>query len=331
MKVAYARQGSGNMTLRRIICRCEEFIYRLVLVPLVAFLPAPVAYGLACWRGDWRCRLDRTRRNQIIASLEGVFGEQLGQAERLRQARDFFRRQSCQAIDALRLAGKGRALSRLVEIRGLEHLEAALASGKGAVVCIAHFGSIVSCCSLLGANGLPVTAVGNATPNHNGMVRVEQLMRRFHLAGQTPRHLQRPNIEPDMGGVEAAMHMAEVLRANEAIVIAIDVPVAPQDRPHAVPVEFLGRQILLLPGSVSIAEHTGAVVLVAVAKRSPNWRQQVLELSPPISINGDVETAFKQCVTMVEAPIRQHPAFWDGWLNVGELADLGLLPVEAVR
>src|SRR5579863_24030 len=224
----------------------------------------------------------------------------------------------------MRLAGKGRALARLVEIRGLEHLEAALAAGKGAVICIAHFGSFANCCSLLGVRGFPITAVGNSRSN-SIMSLVARLRGRSSMAKQRPRHLHRPNIEPQEGAVEAAMRMAEILRANEVIVIAIDVPVSQQDRSHAVPVDFLGRQVLLLPGSVSIAEQTGSSVLVAVAYRSPDWRHQVLEISPPVSLNGNIETAFQQCVALVEAPIRQHLALWDGCLDTQALADLGLL------
>lgn len=314
--------------LEQITCRCEELFYRVVFVPLVAFLPAPLAYGLACRRGDWRFQLDKARRGRILSNLQGVFGEQLSPEERLRVARDFFRRQACQAIDTMRLAGKGRALARLVEIRGQEHLEAALADGKGVVICIAHFGSHGSFPSMLGANGFPITAVDNSKSNFS-ISLVEQLLWRLHLAKQKPqpRHLHRPNIEPQVGAVEAAMRMAEVLRANEAIVIAIDVPVAPQDRPHAVAVEYLGRKILLLPGSVSIAQHTGSAVLVAVALRCPNWWQQVLDLSP-LSLDGDIETAFQKCVAQVEAPIRQNLALWDGCLDTQALVDLGLLSTD---
>jgi lauroyl/myristoyl acyltransferase len=328
MIAASLAQRQSRFTLEWITCRFEELLYRLVIVPLVAFLPAPLAYGLACLRGDWRYRLDGAMRKQIISNLEGVFGDQLSLAERARVARDFFRQKSCQSIDGMRLAGRGRALARLVEIRGLEHLEGALAAGKGAVICDAHFGSIYSCSSLLGAYGFPITAVGNWKSNPI-MSLLERLpFLRLNIAKRRPPHLRRPNIEPRRGSVEAAIRMAEILRANEVISIAIDVPVSHEDRAHAVPVNFLGRQVLLLTGSVSIAQHTGSQVLVSVVYRSTDWRHQVLEISPPVSLDGDAETAFQRCVAMVEAPIRQNLAFWDGCLNTQALLDLGLLSAE---
>ena len=313
-------QQQSRFTREWIICTFEELLYKLVIAPLVAFLPAPLAYGVACLRGDWRFWLDGARRKQIISNLEGVFGDQLSPAERVRVAHDFFRLRSCQFIDRMRLAGKGRALARLVEIRGLEHIEAALAAGKGAIICIGHFGSFYSCCSLIGAYGFPVTDVGNWKPNPI----MSLLERRLSIPRQKPRHLRRPNIEPRKGQVEAAIRMAEILRANEVITIAIDVPVSHEDRAHAVPVDFLGRQVLLLPGSVSIAQHTGSQVLVAVARRSTDWQHQVLEILP-VPLDGDIEADFKRCVAMVEAPIRQNLADWDGCLNTQALVDLGLL------
>jgi lauroyl/myristoyl acyltransferase len=42
-----------------------------------------------------------------------------------------------------------QSLRKLVEIRGREHLDAALATGKGAILCSAHFGSYNNAFSLL--------------------------------------------------------------------------------------------------------------------------------------------------------------------------------------
>lgn len=310
----------------RVISSLEKLLYLLLVVPLVAFLPAPLAYRIACRRADWSYRHDTFVRERILQSLEGVLGEQLSEVERQVVTRDFFRRRSCEAIDVMRLAGRGRALSRLVEIRGLEHIEAALAAGKGAILCSAHFGLFNGGCSLIGAAGFPITAVGDwksqADPH---MSLFERLFWRYGFEKRVARHRRRPSIEPRNEGSGIAIRIAEILRANELVALPIDAPPSVEDRPRAVAVDFLGRQVPLLPGSVQIAQLTGSRLLVLVPHRLADWQHQVLEIIP-VPLESDTVSSFKRCVALIEEPIHQYPAFWNGWENAQELVDLGLLP-----
>jgi len=320
-------QREGMLSRERIKRGLGELLYRLVIVPLVAFLPAPLAYGVACLRGDWCYRHDTSTRERIMHNLQEVLGDQLSPEECARVTRDFFRRRSCEAMDVLRLTGKGRALARLVEIRGLEHIEAALAAGKGAIICSAHFGLYNGGFSLIGARGFPVTTVGDWRSNWVNMTRVQRILWRL-VHEKRLEHHRRPNIEPERERFSTAMLMAETLRSNELITMAIEAPLSPEERARAVPVDFLGRQVLLLPGSTDIAQFTGSPVLVMVVRRLADWRHQVLEISPPVPLEGDPIKAFKHCVKMLEAPIRQNPAYWDWWTNTQDLIDLGLLPTQ---
>ena len=95
-----------------------------------------------------------------MRNLRQVLGDELSPDEAERLARDLFRFRSCDVIDVMRLRGRARSLGKLVEIRGREHLDAALAEGKGAILCSAHFGSYDSAFSLLHASGFPLTTIG---------------------------------------------------------------------------------------------------------------------------------------------------------------------------
>lgn len=318
-------QRRGIFPRAQIICKLEQVLYLLFIVPVVAFLPAPLAYGIACRCGDWVYQHDKVKRERLMCSIEDVIGDQLSYTERIRLTRDFFRRRSCEAIDMMRLAGRGRALARLVEIRGLEHIEAALSSGKGAVLCSAHFGFFYGGFSLLGARGFPITVVGDQKSRSDlGISLAKRLFFRLSIERRAARHRRRPNIQPAQGQVEAAIQITEILRANEVIGIAIDVPTPPEDYKRAIPVEFLGHQVLLLPGSVTLAQLTGAQILTLVMRRSANWSHQIMEISP-VSLEDGIVEAFKHCVAIIEAPIRQNPAYWSGWENPQELVELGLL------
>jgi lauroyl/myristoyl acyltransferase len=314
-----------------VLCLLEDALYRLIVVPLVAFSPAPLAYGVARWRGHWRYHIDTELRERIMRNLEDVLGEQLSPAARASVTHDFFRRRSCESVDVKRLAGKGRALLRLVEIHGLEHLEAAMAAGKGVMVCSAHFGQFNGAYSLLGVCGFPVTSVGNwPSTDDPGMSKARHIASRLLFEQFLARHRRRPSIEPGKAGPLGAIQIMEVLRANEVVCIPVDAPIMdPGDRTRAVQVDFLGRQARLLPGSAVVAQRAGAPVLVAVMRRSADCRHQVLDISPLVSAHGDDATVlFKRCVAAVEAPIRQHLAHWDFWEFRQCLINLGLVAGE---
>ena len=328
MRAYPLHQRQGALTSKGIRRNLEELLYRLIIVPLVAFLPAPLAYGVACLRGDWCYRLDISEREQIIRNLEGVLGDQLSPMERAHVARDLFRRRSCEAMDVMRLAGRGRALGRLVEIHGLEHIEAALAAGKGAIICSAHFGLFNGSFSLIGARGFPVTTVGNwKTTCDSSMSPLQRFLWQLIHEKRVGRH-RRPNIEPVRDRFGTAIRMTEILRSNELITIAVETPLPIEDRARAIPVDFLGQQIRVLPGSVSVAQLAGSQLLVLVVRRLADWRHQVLEISPPVPLDGDTATTFKRCMAMLEAPIRQNLAHWDFWVSTQNLVDLGLLPAQ---
>ena len=115
---------------------------------------------MACWRGDWLFRCQAGKRTEVARNLRLVLGDELSPAAAQQVTRDWFRLASCEAVDVKRLRHRARPLRRLVEIRGREHLEAALAAGKGAILCTGHFGSHDSGFSVLHASGFPVTTIG---------------------------------------------------------------------------------------------------------------------------------------------------------------------------
>ena len=315
-------------TFRWIIRELEELLYRVIIVPLVAFLPAPIAYGVACLRGDWCYRLNASESKQIIRNLKGVLGEQLSPTERAQVARDYIRRRSCEVIDLMRLAGSGQALARLVEIRGLEHIEASLAAGQGVIICSAHFGHFNVGFSLLSVHGFPVTTVGDwRTTYDTSMSSLQRFLWRNIQEKPVVRH-RRPNIEPAKERFGTAIRMVEILRSNELITMAVETPLPSEDRARAIPVDFLGHQMLVLMGAVSVAQLSGAQLLVMDVRRSKDWRHQVLEISPPIPLDRDIVKTVKHCMAMLESPILHNLAHWDYWANARNLADLGLLSLQ---
>ena len=303
--------------------RADVIAYWVAVAPLAARLPAALAYRIACWRGDWSYR---HLRSEMIPNLRQVLGDELGTKEAERLAREFYRLLSCEAIDVMRLRGKGRSLGKLVEIRGREHLDAALVGGKGAIVCSAHFGSYSSAFSLIHASGFPLTTIGRRQWHYTPDVScAERRFWDFIYARRLLRHRQRPNIEPWPGRFQVAAQAAVVLRANEMVSICGDAPPQGTGLTRAVEVDFLGRTARLLPGVVILAQLTGAPILLVFMHRLADYRHQVLEISPPVPVQGEIEVALGRCVAAMDAAIKMDPAHWEFWPSTDDLARLGLL------
>jgi phosphatidylinositol dimannoside acyltransferase len=318
-----------NTPAGKLLRNLEGVAYWGAAAPALARLPAALGYRIACLRGDWLFRRQVAKRTELARNLQLVLGNELSPAAVQQVARDWFRLASCEAVDVKRLRHGALPLRRLVEIRGQEHLEAALAAGKGAILCSAHFGSYDSGFSVLHASGSPVTTIGRRAHIYEpGLSSAERRFWELVYTKPMRRHRKRPNIEPWPGRFQVAALAAAALRANEVVTICIDAPPLDGDQARAVEVPFLGRRAKLLPGVVTLAQVSGAPVLIGFLYRSADYRHQVWEISAPVPMDGEAATAFERCAAEVSAAIRRNPAHWVFWNSTGTLADLGLIQPE---
>jgi lauroyl/myristoyl acyltransferase len=300
---------------RRLALRIDHFVYPLLIVPLVALLPARLAYGVAVLRGDLIYRWNTVERREIAQLMESNLECERAPLSLDQLLRDYYRMISCSTIDAMRLLGEGKALTGLVRIDGIEHIRTALANGRGAVLCSAHFGSAGTLAGIdvIGASGFPITLVGiwSSIEDLNRPV----LRRILHrLSGQDGRgrpvnfHLSRPVIQKSPGTLGVAVRAAAALRENELVGILIDVSAKPGDLSRPIPVTFLKTATLIPPGAVRIAQLTGAPLMMMMIHRIGDYRHQVLEISSPIRTNRDTAEVFADCLAYVVARIKRFPS-----------------------
>ena len=83
---------------------------------------------------------------------------------------------------------------------------------------------------------------------------------------------------------------------------------------------------------MTLAQLTGAPLLMGIAYRAADYRHQVLEISAPVPVDGDIKTVFERCAAEVSAAIRRSPASWAFWPDAGDLAAAyGAHPAAAGR
>jgi KDO2-lipid IV(A) lauroyltransferase len=329
--------GTGELTTaavvrrRPLLDRLEILAFWLVVAPLLALLPARLGYWAACRRGDWVFRRWPEGAAIVKRNMLQVLGDTLSPAEAERLATEFSRFQSCEVVDMMRLRNGTRPLGKLVEVRGREHLEAAMAAGKGAVLCSAHFGAYVSAFSLIHASGIPVTDIGLVHWNYDQSA--SPAVRRFWdfaNARRLLRHRQHPDIQSwEAVAIGDSEEAVRTLRRNEMVTILADSAPKGSDESRVVKVPFLGREAKLLPGAIHLARSAGAPVLMVSMSRSADYRHQVLEISPPLSLEGELQEALARCAAAMEATIRANPAQWFDWSDIGALTRLGLIPATA--
>jgi KDO2-lipid IV(A) lauroyltransferase len=322
----------GDSRASRLLRNLEGVAYWAAVAPVLARLPATVGYRIAVRRGDWLFRRHADERNELARNLRQVFGNELSPQAVQDVTREWFRLASCEAVDVKRLRHTGQPLRRLVEIRGREHLEAALAEGKGAILCSAHFGSFDSAFSMLSASGFPVTTIGRWQHKYTeGMSPAERRFWALVYTRPLQRLRYRPNIEPWPGRIDIATRAAAALRGNEVVTVSIDAPPLDSDKARAVEVPFLGHRARLLPGIATLARLTGAPVLMGFLHRSADYCHQVLEISAPLPAGGEAAAAFGRYASEVSAAITRSPAHWRYWASTADLATLGLVLPEPDR
>ncbi|MCB1133065.1 MAG: lysophospholipid acyltransferase family protein [Verrucomicrobiae bacterium] len=117
-----------------------------------------LAYSLvegiaAAFPGSWVCRCGEAlgglawhllpgRRKTVLRNLRIAFHGELDSAAIARLAKASFRRTGSNLFGATRTAALDRdALAKVVEVRGIDHIDEALSQGRGLVVLIPHMGN----------------------------------------------------------------------------------------------------------------------------------------------------------------------------------------------
>lgn len=133
-------------------------------------------------------------------------------------------------------------LMRQVSVEGLEHVDAALAEGRGAIMAVPHMGSWDMAGSWAAAKGYSVSAVAERFPGSLNDAVVETR--------------QRFGLNVISLGRSAVRAITDALRSNGVVALLCDLEQGP-----GVDVRFFGRQAVVPGGPAAIAIKTGAALM----------------------------------------------------------------------
>jgi lauroyl/myristoyl acyltransferase len=269
-----------------------------VLGALASRLPPRIAYWMAGWVGTLVYYLLPTTRRAVENNLRHVLGPDAGEAQVQAAVRNVCGSLTKSHYEFFRLGRLSlEQIARLTRIEGLEHLDQALAGGKGIILITAHLGNLEIAGQIPLAYGVPMTVVAART-------RPERL---FEYVSRNRSRLGLRLIPSD----GPMIGLFRALKRGELICLACDRVFIGNGRV----VDFFGAPTRLPDGPARVALRTGAALLPAFVTRLPD-NTFVATVESPFTLpqtgdpEADVEGGMRIILDAVEAAIRRHPEQW---------------------
>lgn len=247
----------------------------------------------------WRYR--KRMAENVAAGLAAELPTPPEQKRLVRAAWDNFARGVHETIAAVR--SPIEMIRDAVAMEGEEHLQRALAKGRGVIALSAHLGSFTLIGARLAAAGYPFYVVVKH-PRDAGLAR---LLDHYRAVVGVKTIAARPRRE-------AARHILKALRNNEVVLMIAD-----EFKSGGVEVEFLGRMVPAPRGPVTLAMRSGAAVVPVFMVRDGQDRLTLymwpeIELVESGEIQDDVASNVALFARQLEAMVRRHPDQWN-WLG----------------
>lgn len=263
------------------------------LTALMASLPLRLGYLLADVLTEAHFRLFPSRRHGALANL-AVILPRAARGERVRIARRMMRSYNRMLFEFFRLPHLTRGdLLRTIEVVGREHLEQAVARGRGVVITCTHIGNWELAAVVLAHWGHTLHAVA-------GVQLARWLTRAVR---ETKSELAIHTVAPEDG----FRKLVRALEHNDLVALMVDGDIFA----HGVQVDLFGRELQFPTGPGVLAQRTGAPVICGYCERLAPGRFRIV-MEPPLDPAAFPDTAslVAAVARTSERHIREHLDQW---------------------
>lgn len=214
---------------------------------------------------------------------------------------------------------------------GLEHLKAAAAAGRGALIVSFHVGPYRFIPLELAHAGYTVDTVvdQDGTNRESGLLdHFRKWIKGVALDGSGRYAYWRAGLLERLGVINAekadcAIRIAQALRSGHLVMIYLDgnTGAGAKRAEHLQEVVFFGTSILVRAGVGEISKVTGAPVVLALTWRRP-FRRHLCRFYPPILPGTDEgrsqysRRVLSELISRFEARLAPSPGQWEEWHHV---------------
>lgn len=259
----------------------------------IASLPLQVGYWLSDLFAEVHFRFFPSRRHAALANL-AIMLPRSSRKERMRIVRKMMASYNRMMFEFFRLPHMEReSLLRSVEVEGREHLDHAVARGRGVIITCCHLGNWELAAVVLAHWGYTLHAVAGV-----------QLTRWLTPAvRETKTELAIHTVAPEDG----FRKLWRALERNELVALMVDGDVYS----HGVPVEFFGKEMRFPAGPGVLAQRTGALIMPGMCSRTGPGRFKIT-MEPALDPAAFESTAALNgaVAAITERHIRAHLDQW---------------------
>ncbi len=274
-----------------------EALLLLALGAVLRRLPARRRAAVGRAVGTLALRLAHSRRRLAIDNIR--VGLDVASAEAEAIARNAFRHSGRILAECLAMPAYARPEERrLFDVRGLEHLAAAHAEGRGVIVFSAHYGNWELVAQQQALAGYPLDLI--ARPLDNPYLERHFCRWREQCGNRV------------LGKRGVLRRAVATLRSGRSLAILIDQNVS---SPPRVFVPFLGRPASVTPTLGRLAVRLGAPVVPVVSRPRDDGGYRIdyhPPLEPPSGLDDDDRARWLtvEATRMIERWIREEPRCW---------------------
>jgi lauroyl/myristoyl acyltransferase len=282
-------------------------------------MPPIVADGMARVAGFGAAHVSPERRAQVERNLRRVYGPDFGGLRLRRAVDETFESYARYWAESFRLPGTSVAtLDAGMRHEGIEHLDAALAAGRGAILAIPHLG------------GWEWAGFWEATVRGHPMTVVVEILDPPELFEWFVDLRRSFGMHVVPLGPDAAGAVVRALKDNHIVCLLCDRDIGG----GGIEVDFFGERTRLPAGPATLALRTGAPLIPTAAYFQGRGHLGVCRPPIPIEREGklreDVTRITQLVANELEALIRFAPEQWHlmqpNWPSDYEAAAKGALP-----